>query len=100
MADAVANAKFVEIHGDDHLFWVGDSDTIVEEAEHCLTGARHAAEPTRVLPTVMFTDMVESTSRAAQLRDARCRALTSAHDPPRRAGWTRYLGRDTDLTTG
>src|SRR5260370_15413765 len=67
MAQAVANAKFVELPGDDHLVWDGDSDTIVEEVEHFLTGARHAAEPPRGLATVMFTDIVEYTSRASQL---------------------------------
>jgi len=96
MAQAVANAKFVELPGDDHLVWVGDSDTIVEEVEHFLTGARHAAEPTRVLATVMFTDMVESTSRAAQLGDARWRALISDHDRLVRAEMARYRGREID----
>jgi pimeloyl-ACP methyl ester carboxylesterase len=96
MAETIPNAKFVELPGDDHLFWVGDSDAIVEEVEDFLTGERHAAEPSRILATVMFTDMVESTSRAAQLGDARWRALISDHDRLVRAEMARYRGREID----
>jgi len=96
MAQAIPNAKYVELPGEYHLFWIGDSDAIVEEIEHFLTGTRHAAEPTRVLATVMFTDMVESTSRAAKLGDARWRALISEHDRLVRAEMARYRGREVD----
>ena len=72
--------------------WVGDSDAIVDEIEEFLTGARHSAEPTRVLATVLFTDMVESTSRAVQLGDARWRALISDHDRLVRGELARFRG--------
>ena len=96
MAQTIATAKYVELPGDDHLPWVGDSDAIVGEIEDFLTGARHATAPPRVLATVMFTDMVESTSRAAQLGDARWRALISDHDRLVRGEMARYRGREID----
>ena len=96
MAERIPNARFVELSGIDHLMWVGDADAIVDEVEEFLTGTRHAAEPTRVLATVLFTDMVESTSRAVQLGDARWRTLISDHDRLVREELTRFRGREID----
>jgi pimeloyl-ACP methyl ester carboxylesterase len=96
IAERIPNARFVELPGIDHLPWVGDSDAIVDEVEEFLTGSRHAAEPTRVLATVLFTDMVESTNRAVQLGDARWRALISDHDRLVRDELTRFRGREID----
>jgi pimeloyl-ACP methyl ester carboxylesterase len=96
MAERIPNARFVELSGIDHLMWVGDADAIVDEVEEFLTGTRHSAEPTRVLATVLFTDMVESTSRAVQLGDARWRALISDHDRLVREELTRFRGREID----
>jgi pimeloyl-ACP methyl ester carboxylesterase len=96
MAEQIPGAKYVELQGIDHLAWVGDADAIVDEIEEFLTGTRHTAEPTRVLATVLFTDMVESTSRAVQLGDARWRALISDHDRLVRAELTRFRGREID----
>jgi pimeloyl-ACP methyl ester carboxylesterase len=96
IAQAIPTAKYVELPGQDHLFWVGDSEAIIDEIEEFLTGARHTVEPTRVLATVMFTDMVESTSRAAELGDARWSALISDHDRLVRAEVARYRGREID----
>jgi class 3 adenylate cyclase len=96
MAKEIPNARYVELKGDDHLFWVGDSEAIVGEVEHFLTGARHEAEPSRVLATVLFTDMVDSTKRAAELGDSRWRALISDHDRLVRGELARYRGREID----
>ena len=96
MAKQIPDARLVELPGIDHLPWVGDADAIVDEIEEFLTGARHSSEPTRVLATVLFTDMVESTSRAVQLGDARWRALISDHDRVVRAELTRFRGREID----
>ncbi len=96
MAERIPNARFVELAGVDHLFWVGDSDAIVDEMQEFLTGTRHVHEPTRILATVLFTDMVESTSRAVQLGDARWRALISDHDRLVRDELTRFRGREID----
>ena len=59
--------------------WAGDSEAVLGEVEEFLTGARSAAEPDRVLATVMFTDIVGSTERAAELGDTRWRELLAAH---------------------
>ena len=96
MARQIPDARMVELPGIDHLPWVGDADAIVDEIEEFLTGTRHSAEPARVLATVLFTDMVESTSRAVQLGDARWRALISDHDRLVRTELTRFRGREID----
>ncbi|MEP6752352.1 MAG: adenylate/guanylate cyclase domain-containing protein [Candidatus Dormiibacterota bacterium] len=96
MAERIPNARLVELPGIDHLVWVGDSDAIVDEMEEFLTGTRHSAEPTRVLATVLFTDMVESTSRAVRLGDARWRTLISDHDRLVRNELSRFRGREID----
>ena len=96
LAERIPGARFIELPGIDHLAWVGDSDAILNEVEEFLTGTRHSAEPTRVLATVLFTDMVESTSRAVQLGDARWRALISDHDRLVRGELARFRGREID----
>jgi pimeloyl-ACP methyl ester carboxylesterase len=96
MARRIPNARLVELPGIDHLVWIGDADSVVDEMEEFLTGTRHSAEPNRVLATVLFTDMVESTSRAVQLGDARWRALISDHDRLVRGELTRFRGREID----
>src|SRR5256714_13334467 len=96
LAARIPNARFVELDGGDHLVWVGDSESVADEIGEFLTGTRHVAEPNRVLATVLFTDMVESTSRAVALGDARWRALISDHDRLVRAQLTRFRGREID----
>src|SRR5260370_6086438 len=92
----IPHARYIELSGIDHLAWVGDADAIADEIEEFLTGVRRSAEPARVLATVLFTDMVESTSRAVQLGDARWRALISDHDRLVRTELARFRGRDID----
>ncbi len=96
LAEQIPHARFVELPGADHLPWVGDADAIVDEMAEFLTGTRHSADPARVLATVLFTDMVDSTSRAAQLGDARWRALISDHDRLVRIELARFRGREID----
>jgi pimeloyl-ACP methyl ester carboxylesterase len=96
VAERIPNARYVELDGIDHLVWVGDSDAVADEIGEFLTGTRHVAEPSRVLATVLFTDMVESTSRAVALGDARWRALISDHDRLVRAELARFRGREID----
>src|SRR5262249_25859883 len=79
LAERIPGARYVELEGIDHLPWAGDSDAVVGEVEEFLTGARSAAEPDRVLATVMFTDIVGSTERAGELGDAHWRDLLEAH---------------------
>jgi class 3 adenylate cyclase len=74
-AEHVAGAKFVELPSDDHLPWGADADAIVDEIEEFLTGERHARETERVLATILFTDIVDSTAQAAAMGDRRWRDL-------------------------
>ena len=67
LAEAIPGARFVELSGRDNLSFVGDVDELVDEVEEFLTGRRAYREPTRVLATVLFTDIADSTRRAAEL---------------------------------
>lgn len=62
IADAIPLAKFVELDGNDHLP-LANPDQIIDEIEEFLTGQRSLPEPDRMLATVMFTDVVDSTAR-------------------------------------
>jgi class 3 adenylate cyclase len=66
---------------------------MVDEIEQFVTGARHRAEPDRALVTTLFTDMVSSTERAAELGDERWSALVDRHDEITRTELERYGGR-------
>jgi class 3 adenylate cyclase len=93
MAERIPRARYLEVPGVDHIPWVGDVEQILDEAEEFLTGTRHAAEVHRVLATVMFTDIVDSTRRAAELGDSRWRAVMESHDHLVRELVERYRGR-------
>jgi class 3 adenylate cyclase len=94
VADHVPGARFVELAGNDHVPWLGDSRAVADDVEQFLTGARHAAEPDRVLATVLFTDIVDSTERAAQLGDNRWRALLESHNELVRRQLGAFGGRE------
>jgi class 3 adenylate cyclase len=96
MAERIPGAKYVELPGSDHLPWVSDGDAILDEVEEFLTGVRHGPEPDRVLATVMFTDIVGATERAAALGDRRWRDLLDAHHALVRRELTRFRGREVD----
>ena len=94
LAERIEGSKYVELDGIDHLPWAGDSDAVVGEVQEFLTGARSAAEPDRVLATVMFTDICGSTKRAAELGDAHWRDLLEAHQTALRRDLDRFKGRE------
>src|SRR2546421_521837 len=94
LAAQIADARYVELPGIDHLPWAGDSDAVLGEIEQFLTGTRSVPESDRVLATVMFTDIVGSTERAAELGDARWRELLGAHQAAVRRDVTRFRGRE------
>ena len=98
MAEQIPGARYVELSGQDHLPWVGDCDAVVEEVREFLTGVRVAPEPDRVLATVMFTDVVGSTERAAALGDRRWRDLLDAHDTVVRRQLSAFRGREVKTT--
>jgi pimeloyl-ACP methyl ester carboxylesterase len=94
LAAHIPGAKLVELPGADHLPWVGDQDALLDEVEEFLTGARPVAEPDRVLATVLFTDIVGSTERAADLGDRRWRDLLWQHNSLVRRELDRSRGRE------
>jgi class 3 adenylate cyclase len=94
LAAAIAGARYVELAGIDHLPWAGDSEAVVGEIEEFLTGVRSAPEPDRVLATVMFTDIVGSTAKAAELGDTRWRELLAEHLAAVRRELSAFRGRE------
>ena len=98
MAERIPGAKYVELSGRDHVPVVGDADAILDEIEEFLTGARLGAEPDRALLTVMFTDIVGSTERAAELGDRRWRDLLDSHRMVVRRELARHRGNEVNTT--
>jgi pimeloyl-ACP methyl ester carboxylesterase len=93
IAEHVPNARFVEIPGVDAFMWAGEQELIVDEIQEFLTGVRPQAMPDRVLATVLFTDIVGSTERAADIGDRRWRSLLDAHNSVVRGHIERARGR-------
>jgi class 3 adenylate cyclase len=89
LAEHIPGARYVELDGEDSLPHVGDSDQILDEIQEFLTGARSSGV-TRALRTVLFTDIVDSTARAAELGDGRWRDLLARHDEEVRKELSRY----------
>lgn len=96
IASQIPNARFVELAGDAHLPWLGDSDRVLDEIEEFLTGVRPAEATTRVLSTVLFTDIVGSTETATRLGDVRWRELLERHHGVVRRELARYRGIELD----
>jgi class 3 adenylate cyclase len=94
LAERIPGAEYVELDGMDHLPWAGDQDAVIGEVQEFLTGARSAAEPDRVLATVMFTDICGSTEKAAELGDSHWRDLLEAHQKAVREDVERFRGRE------
>jgi class 3 adenylate cyclase len=92
-AENIPSARLVELEGVDHFPSVGDIASITGEVEEFLTGQRHETPPDRVLATVMFTDIVDSTRRAVELGDRRWRELLEQHDQITCAEVARFQGR-------
>ena len=89
----IQGAKYVELPSEDHLWFHGDADAILGEVEEFLTGTRGAEIVDRILATVMFTDIVDSTRKAAALGDRRWRDLIGRHDTLMRRELERHRGR-------
>ncbi len=94
----IPGARYVELEGTDSLFSVGDSEAILGEIEEFVTGVRHEREPDRVLATVLFTDIVHSTERAAELGDRAWREVLERHDRLVHQALTRHRGRAVKST--
>ena len=98
MADRLAAATFRELPGDDHFPFFGDQDTVVALTQEFLTGTMPPAEPDRVVLTVLFTDIVGSTARAAEMGDRRWGRLLEEHDTVVRSNLARFRGREVETT--
>lgn len=94
IASQIPEARFVELPGEDHLPWVGDQDAVLDEIEEFLTGERRAFEPNRVLTTVMFTDIVGSTERAASMSDRAWLDLLAQHHALVRRKLNHFRGQE------
>jgi class 3 adenylate cyclase/pimeloyl-ACP methyl ester carboxylesterase len=92
LADHIGGAKYVELPGADLPYWVGDTGPMLDEIEEFVTGVRGGSGAERILATVLFTDIVGSTDRAAQLGDSRWRDLLEHHDQSVRTQIERFRG--------
>lgn len=98
LAERIPGAQLVELAGEDHLPWIGDSEAILGEIEQFLTGTRRSPDTDRALATVLFTDIVGSTERAAELGDLEWKDLLAAHNARVREQLARYAGREIGTT--
>ena len=80
LAEHIPDARMVELEGRDHLPFVGATEELLTEIEEFLTGTRGSPSNERVLATILFSDIVGSTARAAELGDRRWRELLEDHD--------------------
>jgi pimeloyl-ACP methyl ester carboxylesterase len=96
IASRIAGAQYVEFPSGDHMFWASHQDEILAEIQGLLTGVRPPPEYDRILTTVLFTDIVEGTKKAAALGDRRWRDLLESHHALVRAELTRYRGTEQD----
>jgi class 3 adenylate cyclase len=90
----IPGAKYVELPGEDHYVFSGDVDAVFDEVEEFLTGRRAAPEGEVITTTILFTDIVSSTERAAALGHRRWTQLTSDHDAVVRNILQRYRGHE------
>jgi len=98
LAEHISTARFVELPGEDFLYWVGDNEVMLDEIEEFWTGVRHGAEPDRVLATVLFSDIVGSTQRIVAVGEHRWRDLLDSHDAAVRRQLERFRGREIKTT--
>jgi class 3 adenylate cyclase len=96
LAERIAGSRYVELPGTDSLYWVGDTAPMLDEIEEFITGMRGGSDAERVLTTIVFTDIVGSTERAAALGDDRWHALLDNHDNVVRHELHRFRGREVN----
>jgi pimeloyl-ACP methyl ester carboxylesterase len=96
IASHIPGARYVEFPSGDHLFWASHQDEIIAEIQEFVTGVRPLPEHDRILATVLFTDIAESTKRAAALGDRRWRDLLENHHAVVRAEISRHRGVEQD----
>jgi len=98
MAERIPGAKLMELPGDDHLPFFGDQDAVIALTQEFLTGALPVADPDRMLATVLFTDIVDSTRLATELGDRRWHRLLEQHNAVVRSHLARFRGKEVKTT--
>jgi class 3 adenylate cyclase len=98
VAAQISGARLVALPGRNYAPYIGDVDAVVDEIEAFLTGERRGASLDRILSTVLFTDIVNSTQRLAEVGDARWANLLAQHDHLARREIEWYRGRYIDST--
>jgi class 3 adenylate cyclase len=93
LAEHMPHARYVELPGSDHAIWFEDPERGLGEIQEFLTGSRAEVEPARILATVVFTDIVDSTRTAAELGDRRWREILERHQGAVSDAIGRYGGR-------
>jgi class 3 adenylate cyclase len=94
LAERIAGARFVELDGADHLYWIGDADVTLDHIERFATGDRSTPRADRVLATVLFTDIAGSTTHASDLGDLRWTQVLERHNELVRRQIERFRGRE------
>jgi class 3 adenylate cyclase len=98
LAESIRGARYVELPGDDSLFFLGDVEGLFGEIEEFLTGTRPGHDAQRMLATVLFTDIAASTARVVELGDERWRELLESHNAVVRRQLARSGGREVKTT--
>ncbi len=93
LAEHIPSATMFEVDGDDHLLTVGDIDPILDRIDEFITGERVVPMSSRILTTVLFTDIVGSTELAAEIGDQRWKQLLDEHDRVATRQLDRFGGR-------
>jgi class 3 adenylate cyclase len=96
LAEHIAGSRYVELPGADVPYWVGDTAPMLDEIEEFITGVRGHFDAERILTTIVFTDIVGSTKRAAVLGDHRWHDLLDNHDKVVRHELDRFGGREVN----
>ena len=97
-AEQIPGARLTEVEVAGHGMWNPESAPDLDEIEQFLTGTRHVQVADRVLTTVLYTDIVGSTERAATMGDRRWHELLDTHDTVIRRELTRFRGREVNTT--
>ena len=98
LAEHVPEAELVLLPGADSMYYADDAEAIADTIEEFLTGVRPHRAPDRILATVLFTDLVESTRHAASRGDAEWRRTLDQHDAVSRREVEAHNGRLVKLT--
>lgn len=98
LAQLIPNAQYVELPGIDHFPFSTDQEKVVEEIRRFMGASTAALESDRVLATVLFTDIVDSTKHAVAAGDRPWRSTLEAHNAAVRIEFKRYRGREVKTT--